>query len=107
MYLGRVVELAEADALFERPLHPYTEALVSAMPIPDPALKGRGGRILLPDELPDPANPPPGCASRARCRYTEAGRCDSGEIALVDGSRCVRREELDLQGIVEAASTEP
>ena len=107
MYFGRVVELADTAALYERPQHPYSEALMSAVPIPDPALKGRGGRILLPDELPDPANPPPGCAFARRCRYTEAGRCDYGEIALVDGSRCVRREELDLQGIVEAASTEP
>ncbi|MCC3765426.1 ATP-binding cassette domain-containing protein [Glycomyces sp. TRM65418] len=107
MYFGKIVELAGTAALYERPQHPYTEALMSAVPIPDPALRGRGGRILLPDELPDPANPPPGCAFARRCRYAEPGRCDTGAIPLEDGARCVRQEELDLQGIVEAESTKP
>jgi peptide/nickel transport system ATP-binding protein len=85
---------------------------MSAVPIPDPPLKGRGGRILLPDELPDPANPPQGCAFARRCRYAEEGRCDTCEIPLPPagefaghGARCVRREELDLQGILGAEST--
>ncbi|WP_081913751.1 ABC transporter ATP-binding protein [Glycomyces sp. NRRL B-16210] len=104
MYFGRVVELADTASLYEKPSHPYTEALMSAVPIPDPALRGRGGRILLPDELPDPANPPPGCAFARRCRHAEPGRCDTGTVDLVDGTRCVRRDELDLQGIVKAES---
>jgi oligopeptide/dipeptide ABC transporter ATP-binding protein len=106
MYFGRVVELAETGALYENPQHPYTEALMSAVPIPDPALKGRKGRILLPDELPDPSNPPPGCAFARRCAYAE-DRCSEGSIPLLDGARCVRRSELDLQGIVEAESSRP
>jgi oligopeptide/dipeptide ABC transporter ATP-binding protein len=106
MYFGRVVELAETGALYEHPQHPYTEALMSAVPIPDPALKGRKGRILLPDELPDPSNPPPGCAFARRCAYAE-DRCSEGSIPLLDGARCVRRSELDLQGIVEAESSRP
>jgi oligopeptide/dipeptide ABC transporter ATP-binding protein len=106
MYFGRVVELAETGALYENPQHPYTEALMSAVPIPDPALKGRKGRILLPDELPDPSNPPPGCAFARRCAYAE-DRCSEGAIPLLDGARCVRRSELDLQGIVEAESSRP
>ncbi|SDL75473.1 peptide/nickel transport system ATP-binding protein [Glycomyces sambucus] len=114
MYFGRIVELADTASLYERPRHPYTEALMSAVPIPDPALKGRGGRILLPDELPDPADPPPGCAFARRCRHAEAGRCDTGEIPLERDAaadpltgravRCVRRDELDLQGIAVTPS---
>jgi oligopeptide/dipeptide ABC transporter ATP-binding protein len=106
MYFGRVVELAETGALYERPRHPYTEALMSAVPIPDPSLKGRKGRILLPDELPDPSDPPPGCAFARRCAYAE-DRCRTGEIPLADGARCVRSGELDLEGIVEAESSRP
>ncbi|MEU6859569.1 oligopeptide/dipeptide ABC transporter ATP-binding protein [Glycomyces sp. NPDC046736] len=99
MYFGRIAELASTAELYERPRHPYTEALMSAVPIPDPALRGRGTRILLPDELPDPSNPPPGCSFARRCRYAE-DRCATGHVDLDDGVRCVRRGELDLQGIV-------
>jgi peptide/nickel transport system ATP-binding protein len=91
MYFGRVVELAETGALYKHPRHPYTEALMSAVPIPDPSLKGRQGRILLPDELPDPSDPPPGCAFARRCAYAE-DRCRTGEIPLADGAlRAERR----------------
>ena len=100
MYFGKIVELADTAELYEKPSHPYTEALMSAVPVPDPSLKGRSGRILLPDDLPDPSNPPPGCAFAGRCQYAEAGRCDTGTIDLEDGVRCVRSEELELRGIV-------
>lgn len=74
MYLGRVVELADTAELFERPKHPYTEALVSAISLPDPRLRENQKRIILHGEIPSPRNPPPGCPFHPRCRYAEA-RC--------------------------------
>ena len=65
MYLGRIVETAATEDLFARPSHPYTEALISAVPQSDPAL--RGNRIVLKDEMPNPENPPPGCPFHPRC----------------------------------------
>ncbi|WP_100444610.1 ABC transporter ATP-binding protein [Glycomyces xiaoerkulensis] len=102
MYFGKIVEVADTADLYDKPAHPYTEALMSAAPIPNPAQRGRKGRILLPDELPDPTDPPPGCSFASRCGYAEAGRCDRDPVDLVDGVRCVRKNELDLQGIVKA-----
>ncbi|RNB79412.1 dipeptide ABC transporter ATP-binding protein [Brevibacillus nitrificans] len=69
MYLGKIVELAERDELFERPMHPYTEALLSAVPIPDPTQ--RKERIVLQGDLPNPANPPSGCHFHTRCPYVQ------------------------------------
>ena len=74
MYLGRIVELAERDALFAAPLHPYTQALIGAIPLPDPALQRRRTRVPLAGEIPSPANPPPGCAFHTRCPIATA-RC--------------------------------
>jgi oligopeptide/dipeptide ABC transporter ATP-binding protein len=74
MYLGRIVELADAEALFETPQHPYTEALLSAIPVPDPTARGREDRIILKGEIPSPRNPPSGCPFHPRCRYAEE-RC--------------------------------
>lgn len=69
MYLGRVVELADSKILYQHPLHPYTEALLSAVPSTNPDISR--SRIILTGDVPNPANPPPGCAFHARCRYAQ------------------------------------
>jgi oligopeptide transport system ATP-binding protein len=74
MYLGRIVELADTEELFNRPKHPYTEALMSAISIPDPHLRDQRQHIILKGEIPSPRNPPRGCAFHPRCRYAEE-RC--------------------------------
>jgi len=74
MYLGKILELAKTEDLFTRPRHPYTEALMSAIPIPDPRLRDRSGHIILEGEIPSARNPPPGCPFHPRCRYAEE-RC--------------------------------
>jgi peptide/nickel transport system ATP-binding protein len=107
MYVGRIVETAKTEDLFSRPLHPYTEALLSAVPKPDPRL--RSGRIVLQGEVADPANPPPGCYFHPRCSYA-VDDCrrrtpEQREIAPGHFVSCHRAEELQLRGVVTSAHT--
>ena len=104
MYVGKIVEIAPTGALFTAPRHPYTEALLSAVPVPDPRRRAR--RIVLEGEVADPSDPPPGCAFHPRCRYA-VRRCGQEtpaleEIAPGHWVRCLRAQELALQGVRRA-----
>jgi oligopeptide/dipeptide ABC transporter ATP-binding protein len=101
MYVGKIVEIAPTRALFAKPLHPYTEALLSAVPVPDP--RRRSQRIVLAGEVADPANAPPGCPFHPRCAYA-VERCRQEvpalrELAADHAVRCHRAEELSLAGV--------
>ena len=98
MYLGRIVELGPAADVIERPRHPYTRALVSAIPIPDPDAARARRRLLLPGEPPSPLNPPAGCAFHPRCPFVQE-RCKAAVpplVRLADGreAACIRIEEI-------------
>jgi len=82
MYLGTLVEQAPADDLYAAPLHPYTRALMSAVPIPDPTIEDTRERILIPGDLPSPANPPNGCRFHTRCPFRQATRCHDERPSL-------------------------
>jgi oligopeptide transport system ATP-binding protein len=101
MYLGRIVEIGPAAAVIEKPLHPYTKALISAVPIPDPRREAQRSRILLPGDPPSPLRPPPGCPFHPRCLYA-VERCAQVVPALepFDGperqASCIRVKEINL-----------
>jgi peptide/nickel transport system ATP-binding protein len=101
MYVGMLVEVAPTERLFNAPRHPYTEALLSAVPKPDPRMRSR--RIVLEGEVADPANPPSGCYFHPRCRYAQA-RCAIERPELRDVGQgqqvaCHFAEELSLSGV--------
>ncbi len=101
MYVGQIVEMATTQALFAQPLHPYTEALLMAIPAPDP--RRRAQRIVLEGDVPNPANPPPGCHFHSRCAYVQ-DVCVAEAPPLQEHSpghfaRCHFAMELTLQGI--------
>jgi len=104
MYLGRIVEMADTDELFINPKHPYTEALISAVPIPDPDYAVR--RVILRGDVPNAVNPPSGCHFHPRCLYA-LGICSEETPALRQISnghevRCHRAEELTLHALPAA-----
>lgn len=102
MYLGRIVELTDTKRIFATPKMPYTESLLSAVPIADPRQRGTRSRIMLEGEMPDPANPPAGCAFHTRCRYaTERCGRERPELREVEPGHwaaCHYSDTLQLQG---------
>jgi peptide/nickel transport system ATP-binding protein len=101
MYVGRIVETAPTEALFAGPKHPYTEALLSAVPIPDP--RRRAERIVLQGDVADPANTPPGCHFHPRCPYAVAVCREASPVAdeISPGHfvHCHRARQLSLRGV--------
>jgi peptide/nickel transport system ATP-binding protein len=101
MYVGKIVEMTESDELYNNPLHPYTEALMSAVPKPDPKYKSE--RIVMQGDVADPSNPPPGCYFHPRCRYAKdiCSREEPEWRKLKPGHfvACHRAEELQLKGV--------
>jgi len=105
MYVGKIVEVAKTEELFDQPRHPYTEALLSAVPKPDPRLRAHKQRIVLEGDVADPANPPSGCYFHPRCPYSDGERCVQEEPALREIEQdhyaaCHYAEELNLRGVV-------
>jgi oligopeptide transport system ATP-binding protein len=98
MYLGRLVELGPASEVVDRPLHPYTRALISAVPVPDPLVERSRRRIILEGDPPSPMNPPPGCPFHPRCSYAiEACKAHRPELEVKEPDRmaaCIRVGEI-------------
>ncbi|WP_354530571.1 oligopeptide/dipeptide ABC transporter ATP-binding protein [Nakamurella sp. UYEF19] len=86
MYLGSLVEESDSELLYENPLHPYSRALLSAVPVPDPVVEDTRERILLKGDLPSPANPPSGCRFHTRCPWRQPTRCDTERPELLEFS---------------------
>jgi len=108
MYLGKIVELGGVEDVYQRALHPYTRALLSSVPIPNPVVERRRQRIILQGDVPSPINPPSGCRFHTRCPIA-IDRCRAVEPALVDYggghvAACWRAQEVEglLPGTVQA-----
>ncbi|MDY6790119.1 MAG: oligopeptide/dipeptide ABC transporter ATP-binding protein [Thermodesulfobacteriota bacterium] len=104
MYLGKIVEYTDADTLYQRPAHPYTHALISAIPVPDPAIRKK--KQILKGDVPSPIHPPSGCVFHTRCQYvTDRCRKEEPELSPAPGSigknhlqACLRAGELSFKG---------
>ena len=90
MYLGKMVEIGKSSELYSNPLHPYTKALLSAIPVPDPDMAAANQRIMLEGETPSPIDPPPGCRFKGRCRYAKPICSEqTPELKDMGGGHCV------------------
>jgi peptide/nickel transport system ATP-binding protein len=120
MYLGSIVEVSPAEELYENPLHPYTIALLSAVPIPDPEVETKRETILLPGDLPSPANPPHACRFHTRCPYIQPTRCttevpplrklsDGHQVAChwAEGIRAGRLQPHEREAVFQAPPPGP
>ena len=110
MYLGKIVEVAPADGLYENPLHPYTIALLSAIPIPDPEVEKRRVGIRVEGDVPSPANPPAACRFHTRCPFAQPTRCADEEPRLrtLDGHYVACHFAEDIKaGLITADRTKP
>ncbi len=104
MYLGKIVETTETSTLYATPHHPYTEALLNSVPMPDPQQRRSRHEHALPDDLPDPSNPPPGCLFHTRCPHVRPDRCatevpDLRETGPDHVAACHYTESISLSGI--------
>lgn len=103
MYLGRIVEIGPTDVVFEHPSHPYTEVLLSAVPVPDPRAQRGRHRIRLLGEPPSPSDPPCGCPFHPRCRYAieECREITPKPEPAASGASaaCIRKDEIELEGV--------
>ena len=111
MYLGKIVEVSPAEELYDNPLHPYTISLLSAVPIPDPEVERARETILVPGDLPSPANPPPACRFHTRCPFVQPSRCRDDEPLLrkLEGGHwvaCHWTEEIKA-GVIQPHFVEP
>jgi oligopeptide transport system ATP-binding protein len=105
MYLGRVVEIGPGEPLYDFPRHPYTGALLSAVPVPDPRMRGKGAQIVLQGDPPSPANPPSGCRFRTRCWLAQDVCAEKDPKLEMHGghlSACHFPQELPQNAVIEA-----